>query len=76
MDPETIILTEVSETMKDKHNITYMWNPKKRDTNELISRTKTDSDFEKLMVTKGDRLGVGGMDWGFGMGICTLRYME
>ena len=26
----------------------------------------TDSDFEKLMVSKGDRLW-GGMGWGFGM---------
>ena len=30
----------------------------------------------KNMVTKGDRLWEGGMDWGFGTGICTLRYME
>ena len=29
------------------------------------------------MVTKGDRCGgLGGMDWEFGFGICTLRYME
>ena len=34
-----------------------MWNLKKRDKNELICRTET--DFEKLMVTKGDRWGVG-----------------
>ena len=27
------------------------------------------------MVTKGDRR-QGGMDWGFGTGICTLWYME
>ena len=31
------------------------------------------TDFEKLMVTKGNRWG-GGV--GFGMGICTPRYME
>ena len=28
------------------------------------------------MVTKGDRCWGGGMDWGFGTGICTLRYIE
>ena len=29
------------------------------------------------MVTKGDRFGVAGeIDWGFGIGTCTLRYME
>ena len=34
-------------------------------------------DFvNKLMVTKGDRWGRGGMDRGFGIGICTLRYMD
>ena len=35
--------------------ITYMWNLKKNDTNELICKTETDSDFKnKLMVTKGE----------------------
>ena len=40
----------------------------KKNTNELICRTETDSQTLKikLMVTKGDRLGVG-MDWGFGL---------
>ena len=29
------------------------------------------------MLTKGDMWGwVGGLDWDFGIGICTLRYME
>ena len=32
-----------------------MWNLKKG-YNELLCRTETDSDFEKLVVTKGDRL--------------------
>lgn len=30
---------------------------------------------KKLMVNKGDRLGRRG-HWGFGIGTCTLRYME
>ena len=34
------------------------------------------TDFEKLMATKGYRWSGGGMEWGFGTGICTLRYME
>lgn len=34
-------------------------------------------DFENnLRVTKGDRWEERGMDWGFGIGICTLWYME
>ena len=28
------------------------------------------------MVTKGIGVGEGGMDWGFRIGTCTLRYME
>lgn len=35
------------------------------------------TDFENnLSVTKGDRWKLGGMDCGFGMGMCTLKYME
>ena len=45
--------------------ITYMGNLRKGQ-NELC-RTDTDShDFEKLMVSKGDRLGVG---WGDALGV-------
>ena len=33
------------------------------------------TDFEKFMITKGDRSG-GGMDWGVAIGIFTLWYME
>ena len=33
-------------------------------------------DFEKFIVTKGDRWGVGGMDRGFGTVIYTLMSME
>ena len=35
-----------------------------------------DSDFEnKLMVTKRDRWSGAWMEWGVGIGICTLWYM-
>ena len=43
MDLEIITLSEVSQTVKDKHGITYMWNLKKKDTRELICRTEGDS---------------------------------
>ena len=43
--------------------ITYRWNLKKGH-NELLCRT--DTDFEKCMVSKGDSLGGGGMHGGFG----------
>ena len=43
MDPEINILSEVSQTEKDiPYDITYMWNLKK-DTDELIYKTETDS---------------------------------
>ena len=48
----------------------------KKNTNAPIYQIETDQDFKnKLMVTKGDRLG-GGMVWVFGIGMCTLLYME
>ena len=42
MDLEIIILSEVSQTEKDKSHITYMWNLK-YDRNELMYKTETDS---------------------------------
>ena len=45
MDPEMIILSEVGQTSYD---ITYMWNlKKKKDKNELIYKTETDSQTLK-----------------------------
>ena len=43
MDPEMIILSEVSQKKKDKlpYYITYMWNLK-YDRNKLIYKTETD----------------------------------
>ena len=47
-----------------------MWNLKS-DTDELISKTETDSQTEnKLMVIKGKR--GGGINWEFGINIYTL----
>ena len=44
MDVEIIILSEVSQTEKDKHHmvIAHLWNPK-CNTNELIIKAETDS---------------------------------
>ena len=64
MDLEIIILSEVRERQND---ITYLWNQKK-DTNELLCRTETDSQTLKTNLWQ-----VGGeMDLGFGIGVCTL----
>ena len=43
VNADDIMLSEVSQTQKDKyHDITYMWNLK-YDTNEHIYETETDS---------------------------------
>ena len=52
---EIIILSEVRE--RQIYDITYRWNLK-NNTNELIYKTKIDSQIEnKLMVPKGERKG-------------------
>ena len=44
MDQEISILSEMSDTEREiSYNITYMWNLKKNDTNELIYKTEIDS---------------------------------
>ena len=44
MDLEITVLNEINKSEKDKyHDTTYMWNLKKKDTNELIYKTKADS---------------------------------
>ena len=44
MDLELVILSEVSQTEKDKYDIAYMWNLKKG-TNELIYKTEAESQM-------------------------------
>ena len=52
----------------------------KKDTKELICRTETDSHTLKTLWlpkgTGGGWGGVGGMDRGVGIGMCTLRCVE
>ena len=40
---EIVIMSEVSQTEKEKYDIAYMKNLKRNDTNELIYKTETDS---------------------------------
>ena len=46
MDLDMIILSEVSQTEKGKYHA-FMWDLKKKVTNELIYKTKTDSKTSK-----------------------------
>ena len=43
MDVKIAILSEVSLKEKEKYDISYMWNLKRNDTNELIYKSDTDS---------------------------------
>ena len=38
MDLETVIQSEVSQKKKDKYNITYMWNQKKKVQMDLFTK--------------------------------------
>ena len=57
MDLEIVILSEVSQTVKDKYCIiSFICSDLKRnDTNELIHKTETDSQTLRMnLVTKGE----------------------
>ena len=60
MTLEIIILSEVSQTEKDKYYITYTWNLK-NNTNESIYKTEADSQTQKtnLWLPKGKDDGEG-----------------
>ena len=45
MDLETVILSEVSQIEREIYDITYMWNLKKKGTNELIYKTEVESQM-------------------------------
>ena len=72
MDLEIIILSEVSQTEKDKHNITYMQNLK-YGTNELIEITETDLQTQKTNLGKGGREGI---NQEFGINRYKLLYIK
>ena len=42
-DPESVILSKVSQTEKEIYDIPYMQNLKRDNTNEFIYKTETDS---------------------------------
>ena len=60
---ENIILSEASQTEKDKYYMIppYKWSLK-NNTKECIYKTETGSQKKQLMVTKGERDG-GGIIW-------------
>ena len=73
MDLEIIILSNSDRERQIPYDITYTWNLQ-YDTNELIYKTETDSQTER-MVAKGEG-GRGRMHWEFGISRCKLSYIE
>ena len=56
MDLESVILSEISQTEKEKyHMITHIWNLKRNDTNELTCKTETDPQTSRrsLLLPEG-----------------------
>ena len=51
-------MTFATTQMGKYHDITYMWNLEKKDTNDLICKTETDSE-NKFMVIKEEKQGKG-----------------
>ena len=77
MEQEMTILSEVSQTVKDKHHVvSLLCGILKKDTNELICKRETDSQTLKTNLWSPKGTGRGGMVWALGTGICTLWYKE
>ena len=77
MDIEIVILSEVSQTEEDKyHDIAYMWNLKKGYKWTYLQNTNSHSGENKLMVTKGEKGGRGGMNWEIGIDMYTLMCIK
>ena len=56
MDPEIVILSEVSQTEKQKHHVAYfLWNLKRHDTNRLIYKTETDTQTGRTNMISGGK---------------------
>ena len=75
MDLEIAILSKVSQTEKDKilHDITFIWNLKKKNRTNLQNRSRATDVENKLMIAKVAREGV--INWEIGIDIYTLLYI-
>ena len=61
MDLEIVRLSEINQTEKGKGDITYMWDLKRNDRNELIYKTETDSQTSRMNL--GLPVGKNGGKW-------------
>ena len=72
MDTEIIILSEVRQRKTNTNWYHLYVEPKKKIEINLFAGQKQ-TDFENKLTTMGQ---VGRIEWGFGIGKCTLWYME
>lgn len=62
MDLEGIMLSEISQIEKDKYDLTYMQNPKKKKKISLIHRCKEQIDWWLPEVERWGKMGEGGQN--------------
>ena len=72
MDLEIIILSEVSQTAKDK----YMWNLKKMIQMNLFTKQKQAHRYRKQIYGYQRRKGWGRINWEFGISRYKLLYIK
>ena len=75
IDLEIIILSEVSQR-QISYDITYIWNLKKNNTNELIYKTEIDPQTWKTNLWLPGGKGGRGINWKIGNDIYTLLYIN
>ena len=75
MDLEIVLLSEVSQTEKDKYMISLICGILKKmyKWSYLQNRNRVIDVENKLMVTKGEK---GGINWETGIDIYTLLYIK
>ena len=74
MNLETVMLSEVIQTQKDRYDIAYMCNLKKRgqDTNKLTYKTEVKSSHRRRKQTYGYQGMEVGINWKTRIDISTL----
>ena len=77
MEPEILILIEVSQKEKDRYHV-ILYVESKISTDEPIYKTDSQKDMNCILVVgKGQGEGGGsGMDWQFRVSICKLLHLE
>ena len=74
LEPEMIILSEVSQAEKDQYHISLICGILKNDTNELIYKTETDLQTQKTNLWLPKETGGGEINQEFGINLYTLHY--